>query len=145
MEIVAWLDQLKWLIGAVVAPVAGWLGLTWSRRSAAKRRQEVRINFLRGLPPQAKAVLVDFHLQGTHTQLGNPSEPIILLMAKKGILEVGPGGGTYDAVNSYLSIRPDFWEVMDDWTANDLVAQELIIDILQEAAYEREGREAREQ
>lgn len=144
MEIVAWFDQLKWLIGAIVAPVAGWLGLIWSRRRTAKRRKKAVIRHLSGYPPDAKAKLIDFHLQGTHTKRGDPGDPIIELMAQQGVLKIGPGAGGYAAVNRYLTINSQVWEVMDDWIASDLVAQELIIDMLQEAAYEREGREALE-
>jgi hypothetical protein len=142
MEPATILEAAKWLFVAIVAPVFGWFGGAGRGWREAKRRKKIRIDFLSGLPPQAKAVLIDFHQQGTHTQRGNPGDPVIRMLASKGILQVGPGGGTYDAVDCYLTIRPDLWEVMDDWIARDQVAYELVLEMISEAAEERDRRES---
>lgn len=68
-----------------------------------------------GLPPEAKAELVNFHDQRTHTLRLNPGDPVVQLLVDRGILILGPGGGTYDAVDRYATVRPQFWEVVDDW------------------------------
>jgi hypothetical protein len=36
-----------------------------------------------------------------------------------GILVRGSGGGTYDSVDSYLSIPQDVWKVMEKWIRTD--------------------------
>lgn len=119
MDAAALLEILKWSFVAIVAPVLGWFGGLLALRRTAKRRKKTRIKFLRGLPPEAKAILVDFYQDGTHTQRGNPSLPAVALMLEQKVLKVGPGGGTYDAIDRYLSIDPELWEVMDDWASAD--------------------------
>lgn len=123
----------KWLFVAVVAPVFGWFGGAARDWRAAKRRKKFHIAVLRGLPPEAKAELVDFYRQGAHTKRGNPCVPIVEMMAAQGILKIGPGAGGYAAVNRYLTISPELWEVMDDWICRDPVASAMLLEAIEEA------------
>ena len=47
-------------------------------------------------------------------------------------LVIGPGGGTYDAVDSYLTVKPYIWELMDDWVLDDAAS----IAVIQEQFFE---------
>ena len=66
---------LQWLYVTIVAPVLGWLGGWLHSLRGAKRRKKSRIKFLCGLPPEAKAKLINFNYQGTHTLRGDPGAP----------------------------------------------------------------------
>jgi hypothetical protein len=138
MEPATILEAGKWLFVAIVAPVFGWLGGAGRGWRAAKRRKKALIDQLTGYPPEAKAVLIDFHYNRTHTQRGDPGAPAVLLLMQKGILQVGPGGGTYDAIDRYLTIHPKVWEVMDDWLVRDAVALEIIRQRLAELVEQRD-------
>lgn len=113
------LDSAKFLWGAIIAPVLGWLGYFVRAMWKRKRRKEFLVNFLSGLPLEAKSVLIDFYQEGTHTMRGNPYSPAVSLLVERGIVTRGPGAGGYSAANSYLSIRPDIWEVMHAWVVTD--------------------------
>lgn len=124
------LEILQWVYVAIVAPLLGALG-GWARawlleRRRGKRRKKVILAELSGLPAEAKSVLVDFYHQGTHTLRGDPSTPVMKLLASRGHIAVGPGTGGYDAVNRYLSVAPDIWEVMPDWVLNDAAALAIV-------------------
>lgn len=125
----------KWLWVAIVAPVLGWIAGLGGGRLAAKRRKKARIAHLRGYPPEIKTELIQFYVQGTHTVRGDPGSPAMLVLREQGVVKAGPGGGTYDAIDRYLTIRSDLWEVMDDWVASDLIALKLMQDALEPARY----------
>jgi hypothetical protein len=120
------IEFIQWLYVAVVAPVlgavGGWLRGIFLDWRAAKRRNKGLITLLSGLPPESKAVLIHFHDHGAHTLRLDPSDPAVRVLSSAGLMVIGPGGGTYDAVDSYLTIRPDIWQVMDDWIAHDAEA-----------------------
>ena len=113
-------EVIKWAYVAIVAPLFGWLGGAFAARRTAKRRKKAIFRELSGLPKEAKAILVDFHNQGTHTLRGDPSAPIMRVLIQRRIIVEGSGGGTYDAVDRYLSITPQVWEEMDDWIRSDI-------------------------
>lgn len=95
----------------------------WFRASAeSKRRRKSLIQHLSGLPPESKAVLIDFHQNGTHTRRSDPTAPAAKVLIQQGLVKIGPGGGTYDAVDRYLTIVPDVWEVMNDWISADILS-----------------------
>ncbi len=119
-------EAFQWVYVAIVAPllgaVGGWLRAWWVEWRSAKRRKKNIITLLSGLPPESKAVLIDFHQKGTHTSRGDPLDPAVRVLVNSGFVVVGPGGGTYDAIDRYLTIKPDIWEVMDDWVVSDAVS-----------------------
>ena len=110
------LDAAKWIGGGIVA-VGGWFAGRWALRRSCRERRAKIITHLNGLPNECKAVLLDFHEKRVHTLRGPPCDPPVRLLISQGIITHGPGGGTYDAVDSYLSIRPDVWDVMDAWVS----------------------------
>lgn len=116
-------EAIQWIYVAIVAPllgaIGGWFRTWWVQRQSSKRRKKNIITLLSGLPPESKAVLIDFHQSGTHTRRTNPGDPAVRVLVNSGFLAIGPGGGTYDAVDSYLTIKPEIWEVMDDWVISD--------------------------
>ncbi len=119
-------EVFQWIYVAIVAPllgaIGGWFRAWWVEWRSAKRRKKNIITLLSGLPPESKAILVDFHQKGTHTSRTDPGDPAVRVLVNSGFLVIGPGGGTYDAVDRYLTIKPDIWEVMDDWVISDAVS-----------------------
>ena len=117
------LEFLQWAYVAIIAPLfgalGGWLRSWWLEWRSAKRRKKNIVSTLSGLPPEAKAVLIDFHQNGTHTMRVDPGHPAVRVLVSSGVLVVGPGGGTYDAVDRYCTIKPHLWELMDDWMLDD--------------------------
>ena len=109
-----WFEKIQWGWTALGAAL-GWCGTVISGFLKRKRKKTDLINLLLGLPPECKVILADFRKQGTHTMRTDPLSPPMNVLSSMGITELGPGGGTYDAVNRYVTIRPDIWEVMDDW------------------------------
>ena len=96
--------------------------LAWTRiaaRRQMKRRKKAIIRDLTGLPIECKAILINFHDQHTHTLRTDPSSAPMRVLIQRGIARRGPGGGTYDAVDCYVSIRTDIWEAMDEWAVSD--------------------------
>jgi hypothetical protein len=114
----------QWVYVAIVAPllgvIGGWGHSWWTERRSAKRRKKSIIAILSGLPPESKAVLIHFYKNGAHTRRADPSLPAIRVLESAGILTVGPGGGTYDAVDRYLTVRAQIWELMEDWIKSDI-------------------------
>jgi len=105
-----------------------WFGNWRTNRANAKRRTELIIASLTGLPVEAKAELINQYFQLSQTFRGNPSSPTIRLLIAQGIVyDTGVGGGTYDAVNRYLAINPDVWEKMTMWFVMDGGAKALIM------------------
>lgn len=117
------LDTLKWLFAAVVAPLLGALGAQfgswWGGRKAAKARLE----FLQGMPPEAKSVLMAFEEQGAHTLRLDPMDPPVRLLIHLQVLLVGTGGGTYDAVDCYVSVAHKYREHLGRLRKLELGAQ----------------------
>lgn len=125
------LSAIQWLYVAIIAPVLGWLGGWFQSWNRQRRKAKTIVSHLSGLPPEAKSVLIDFNFQGAHTLRGNPGDPATRLLVKQGILSVGPGGGTYDAVDSYLTVRLDIWEAVDDWIKTDITVIPLLEEFLE--------------
>jgi hypothetical protein len=113
-------EIVKWAWPLVVAPVLGWFGGLFAARRQLKRRKKAIIRELSGLPIECKAILANFHDQRAHTLRTDPGSPPMLVLMQRGIAKRGPGGGTYEAVDCYVSIRSDIWEAMDDWIVSDL-------------------------
>jgi len=121
------LNFFQWLYVAVIAPVFGWLGGVFGAAWKNRRRNKAIVEHLCGLPPECKKVLVEFYENGSHTLRGDPMSPPIRVLINQGIVIRGPGGGTYDAIDRYLSIAPHIWKVMDKWVATDeFVVQKLL-------------------
>lgn len=112
-------EIIKWAWTVIAAPVLGWFAGLFAARRQMKRQQKAVIRDLAGLPIECKAMLIHFHDHHTHTLRTDPGSPPMRVLMQRGIASRGPGGGTFDAVNSYVSIHPDIWEVMDDWAASD--------------------------
>ncbi|MCY1263107.1 hypothetical protein D9M68_123750 [compost metagenome] len=123
-------DDVKWVYTSVAVPIAGWFIVRWRRRRDAKvarerraehayfaRRQE--IDSLIGLPPECKTVLYSFYAQGTHTRRLNPEASAVQLLVSRRILIKGPGGGTYDAIDRYMTVVPAIWALLPEWLAED--------------------------
>ena len=129
-------EILQWVYVAIVAPLlgafGGWARSWWLEWRSSKRRKKNIISTLSGLPPESKAVLIDFHKNNAHTMRVDPGHPAVRFLVSAGVLVVGPGGGTYDAVDRYLTIKPRIWELMDDWVLNDAAA----IAVVQEQFFE---------
>ena len=130
------MSVIQWLYVAIVAPLLGWLGGWFHSWRRGKRRKKAILAELSGLPPEAKSVLVDFYHQGTHTLRGDPFAPIVKLLVSRGHIAVGPGAGSYDAVNRYLSITPHIWEVMPDWVFVDPVAVQFLGELLEKTDHD---------
>lgn len=126
------LQLLQWAYTALAAPLFGWLGGWMHSRRKAEQTRKARISYLSGLPEECKCELLYFKLRGTHTMRGDPGHPAMRLLTQKGIVGVGPGGGTYDAVDSYLSVHQAYWSVLDRWILKDPVAVELMQEIAAE-------------
>lgn len=107
------------IYSTLAAPFFAWLfGHVAGRRRARARRRGL-IGRLTGLPDELKAVLVDFHMQGAHTLRGDPSAPAIRQLRLMKLVLVGEGGGTYDAVDAYLTVAGEVWDVIGEWVERD--------------------------
>ena len=115
------IETFKWLYGIIIAPFIAWAGVAIRNRIRRKRRRESNIRFLAGLPPECKSALIEFYKNGTHTMRGDPLSPSIKVLVREGVIKIGPGGGTYDAIDRYLTVVPGVWDVMDDWLAIEFV------------------------
>jgi len=128
------LELLQWLYVVIVSPILGgigwWVRGWWIKRSSVKRRRDRIIKDLSGLPFEAKMVLVTFYLECTHTLRGNPSDPATRLLISNDYIKIRVGGGSYDAIDSYLTIAPIIWECMDAWVAEDAASISRILEDL---------------
>ncbi len=73
-----------------------------------------------GLPPECKAILANFHEHRTHTLRADPLAPTMLVLT--GLNIARRGGGSHDAIDCYMTVVPDVWEMMDDWIALEIAA-----------------------
>ncbi len=129
-------SAFQWLYVVIVAPLLGWLGGWFQHWHRQRRKTKTIVSRLSGLPPEAKSVLIEFNFQGVHTLRGDPGSPVVRLLVEHGVLSVGPGGGTYDAVDRYLTIRLDVWEAMDDWIKTDVGVIPLLEQFLEKRNHE---------
>nr|WP_320131969.1 hypothetical protein [uncultured Holophaga sp.] len=117
-------ELLKWLSGLLTGGVLLWIVQQgWGRHLKRVERKQKKVNlitYLCGLPDEMKAVLLQHHIKGAHTLKGNPGDLATAELIRQGILRLGGAGGEFASVNSYLSVRPDIWEVMrNDWERSD--------------------------
>lgn len=130
------MENLQWIYVVIVAPLLGAIGgglRSWyGEWRAAKRRKKRVISRLSGLPLESKAVLIDFYQNGTHTSRADPGYPAVKVLIHSGFLTVGPGGGTHDAIDRYLTIKPEVWEVMECWIAVDAASIARAIEVFLE-------------
>jgi hypothetical protein len=113
------LQILQWVWTAIAAPLIGWFAWILAAQRKAKRRKKAILARIIGLPMECKSILVQFHDQRAHTLRADPESPPIRVLVNRRIMTLGPGSGEYHAIDAYVSILPDVWEVMDDWTAID--------------------------
>ncbi len=100
------------IYGTLVAPLLVFAGNAlhaWWRGRGERRRL---LAYLAGLPDELQAVLALYHVEGTHTLGGNPSDPAVAQLRHMGLISTGTGRGTYDAVNAYLMLRADVAEAL---------------------------------
>ena len=120
------IEIMQWVYVALISPlfgaVGGWFSSWIGKWRSSKRREKGIVSHLSGLPLESKAILIDFHQNGTHTRRADPSSPAIRVLISSGLVAIGTGGGTYDAVDSYITISPEVWEVMDAWVASDFLS-----------------------
>lgn len=114
---------------SVVTLLAGGTGL-WAlqrgHRAFAKWLQRKReendpLTFLKGLPDEVKAVMVNYQIQGCHTLRLDPMHPSVQYLLRQGVLThegVGTIGG-FGAVNAFMKIKPRVWSVMARWAGED--------------------------
>ena len=119
-------ELFQWIYVAILAPVLGWFGGGLNAWHRERRRKKQLVRRLSGMPSEAKAEIVNFHYHRAHTLRGNPTLPAIRLLVGDGIIRVKSGGGSYDAVDRYLTVHPDIWEVMDDWVSADAEAEAIV-------------------
>lgn len=109
------MDLGHW-IEIATAAAGGWLAQdvrAWIRgRIQAARTRDQWGSYIAGLPPECLDLLGDFVTAGSHTMRANPSEPAMRLLIQRGLVIPGPSGGTYSAVDRYLTLRPDVWDVL---------------------------------
>jgi hypothetical protein len=108
------LDAAKWIGGGIVA-IGSWLAGRWALRHSQRERRKRIVRHLHGLPNECKAVLLEFHEKGAHTLRGDPYAPPMRVLISQGVVTHGPGGGTYDAIDCYLTVKSEVWDVMDRW------------------------------
>lgn len=126
MSAADWLELFKWGVTVLVLPLIGW----WAGRRALRRRlaadRRRKLALLCGLPYEMKAVLIDCYDQGAHTVARDPYEPAVAYLVRYGYMTQGPGARGYKAVNAYLTVRPDVWELMPEWVAVDIEARAIL-------------------
>jgi len=130
------LQLLQWVYTALAAPLLGWLGGWMHSRYKARQTIKAKVDFLSGMPSECKCELLVFKLHRTHTMRGDPGSPPIRLLERMGVVVIGTGGGTFDAVDRYISVRPAYWSVFDDWLKRDFEAALLLPEIAAELQQE---------
>jgi hypothetical protein len=116
-----WLAFTQWVCTAIVIPLCVYAGARIERRlsanAAAKKERLSTIQFLMGLPPNAKRLLEDCHMKRSHTQIGDPNIPIIKYMIERCILVVGPSEGGRFIAQHYITVPQHIWVLIPDWLA----------------------------
>ncbi len=128
------------IYSTIAAPFFAWFWSWLAGRRRERNRIRSLVGRLRGLPQDLKAVLVQFQMQGAHTVAGNPSAPAIRQLRAMRIISVGEGRGSYDAVDAYLSIAGDVWDVFDKWAKVDPDVSRLTAELLAPAPEELGSR-----
>lgn len=127
------MQLLQWVYVAIAAPALGWIGGWLQQQNKVRQSRKARITFLKGLPDEAKLCLMSFYHNKTHTLRGDPNEPVVRYLTQMKVLHVGTGGGTFDAVDRYLTVMSAYWVVLDRWLLADPIALRLMTEHLQEA------------
>lgn len=130
------LQLLQWVYTALAAPLLGWLGGWMHSRYKAKQTIKARVDFLSGMPPECKCELLVFKLHRTHTMRGDPGRPPMRLLERMGVVVIGTGGGTFDAVDRYISVKHSYWTMLDEWIRKDTEAVVLMTEIAEEMQHQ---------
>lgn len=130
------IGTIQWVYVTLIAPVLGWFGGWFHSWNGKRRKTKAVVAYLSGLPPEVKAELVNFHFHGAHTLRGDPTAPTVSLLVSQGLLSVGPGGGTYDAIDRYLTVRADVWEAMNPWIVTDHKVIGLMEEVLEKSQHD---------
>lgn len=130
------LQLLQWIYTALAAPLLGWLGGWMHSRYKARQTNKARVDFLSGLPVECKCELLVFMLHRAHTRRGDPGSPPIRLLERMGVVVVATGGGMFDAVDRYISVKIGYWTIMDEWVRKDTEAVVLMTEIAAEMQHE---------
>lgn len=83
------------------------------------RRTNNPLSTLVRLPYQAKSELVYFYMEGNNSLRGNPYATPIKILVSKGIAYRGPERRRNNAPECYITIKPEFWKLMDEWKVSD--------------------------
>lgn len=130
------IQLLQWVYTALAAPLLGWLGGWMHSRYKAKKTMKARVDFLSGLPPECKCELLVFKLHGAHTMRGDPGSPPMRILERMGVVVIGTGGGTFDAVDRYISVKLSYWTTLDEWLRKDTEAVVLMTEIAAEMQHD---------
>jgi hypothetical protein len=117
-DLKTWLESVKWAVATIFLPCLGWFGRGFSANMAIKRRRKALLTQIKGLPPEAKAILIGFYKNGCHTMAGNPGHPGIAVLASLGMGDMGPTRRMNHTTQCYFTIGPQVWEIVTDERGN---------------------------
>ncbi len=133
-------ELLLAIYGTLVAPVLIFFGnrinAAWVARAARRRL----VDNLAGLPYELKVPLVPYYVQGAHTLPGNPAEPAIDQLRHMGLVIIGRGRGSYDAVDAYVMLRADVLPALARLKRKDSAFAELVDEYREFLAQEERDR-----
>lgn len=108
-------DLVQWVFGGFMF-VAGWAATAVAAAVRAYRYRGQVFARMDGLPPEAKTLLRELYDEGPKTLRGFVNTPEVKLLVAEGFLRAVPIGRWVDGdVEGYLSIHPDFVEVVKHW------------------------------
>lgn len=115
----AW-PVLKWFGFVLLCPPLLWIWRWYLARWDLARQREKQIEWLLGLPPEAKAVLMRFYEEGTHTLVFKDRASDCELLMTHGILVRGGWADDY-GMGRYYTITARYWELLPEWVLRQTV------------------------
>jgi hypothetical protein len=107
-------EMLKWMWPSLFVPVFGWAFWRFCAWRAEKRRRDAMLAAIKGLPAEAKDILIGFYKEGTHTMSGNLDHHGMMVLLSRGLVSNDPRGMTNYTTHDDFTIRPDVWDVIND-------------------------------
>lgn len=108
-------DLVQWAFGGFMFAV-GWLVRAAGSALRAYQHRRRLLARMDGLPTEAKTLLGELYDKGPKTLSGFVDAPEVKLLVAEGILRAVPTSRWIDGdIEGYLSISPDFVEVVKHW------------------------------
>lgn len=105
-------ETLLAIYNTIVLPVVAGIGAWFGSWRAGRRKEQVTLRFLRGLPPPMKAMLAEFVVDSTHTLTGSVFDAGLAQLVRMGVLAQGESTQPFNNETRFFTLRASVWTLL---------------------------------